>query len=239
MLIQKLTKLKFLFILLLITLSNSQILPVPQQITQLINGVVTELNLTEKLALNNCIEEIKSISVNINQIPTDIQNENYISAITKTSELFADIVKVITKCPEMKTQIQNKINFFNIAYHNPGKFLHDGLSSNISFSGMKNLYYLLDELEEKDLTNAGITLGKVLENFSNFKLNSVNTFLSFLSEPIKKPVIEDSSCMEILEDMKNYLDIMVNNIFKDLELVKNAFNDFMRKLKEIPEVCKP
>jgi hypothetical protein len=221
--IKKLTKTKFLLFIILITnlltLSKTQILPVPQQITQLINGVVTEINLAEKLGLNNCINEIKSISDKINLIPMDIQNENYISAFTKISEIFTDIIQVINKCPEMKIKIQDKITFFNNAYHNPGNFLHEGISNNISFSGLKNIYYLLDELNEKDLTNAGITLGKVLENFSSFKLN------------------EGNSCMKIFKDLKNYLDIIVKNIFNDFEFVKNTLRDIIRKLNEIPAWC--
>jgi len=233
---QKFTR--FIILTLLITLSNTQILPIPEQMTQLVNGVVKQLNLPEKFGVNNCLEEINSITTKINQIPEDLQNKNYLIAFTNVSQVFAEITKVFNKCPEIKTKMQEQLKFLNAAYHAPGQFLHDGIDSNIGFSGLKNLYNLLSELEEKDLTEAGMTLAKVMEKFSSFNFSLQKKTLMFLSKPESDIEIDsEDPCLKILEKLIIDLETMAKNILKDIKVVKSALDDFMGKLKMVPAIC--
>lgn len=227
---QKFTKL--IILILTLALSNSQILPVPQQMTQLVTGLLSELNLPEKLGANNCREEINIITSKVKEISTDLTSQNYVAAFIKTSEIFQKITVIITKCPEIKSKMQENLDFLNSAYHAPGLFLHNGLDNNISFSGLKNLYYLLDELKENDLTEAGKILAKVLQKFSDFNLQSKS--LLFLAN---SDVKNDDPCLKILEALSSDLKTMLKNLFSDINAVKAALDHFMMELKRIPEVC--
>lgn len=228
---------KLILLTVLITLNlnsiNTQVLPVPDQLIQLIKGVEEGLNLPERFGAVNCKDDINKIKELAGTIPADLINQNFINAFVSFSQITQQVTTIISKCPEIKDKMKENLSFLNNAYHAPGQFLHDGIDENIGWSGLKNLYYLLDELEEKDLTEAGRTLAKVMDKFGEFKLQGLQKNLLFLASKVKS----EDPCLQILENLIADCKTMLKNIFSDINEVKRALDDFMAKIKTVPDVC--
>lgn len=208
---------------------HTQLLPVPQQDIQLLEGVFQGLDLTSLLGLQSCRETFNEILEKSQTALNAFANNNKTEAYSELSVIFTDLVKIYQTCPEIEANYNALKVFGNKAYNFPGKFLYAGLNNLVGFSSIKKLWNLLSELKKEDLTEAGITLGEIAKGFVDSKFSD-NKSLSFLGIP-------NDACLDILEKIKKDLQTMISSLFSDIKKVKEALDDFFVQVKTIPSVC--
>ena len=211
---------------------NSQLLPVPQQEIQLATGLIKGSDLYDSLGLLNCQGDIEFI---LSSLQSFTSIENKIENFSALAKIFASISSIYEKCPEFESKLTSSLEFANIAYHFPGKFLSQGISELIGFSGIKKLLNLVAELKKDDLTQAGVVMGQILKVFVNSKLNLERKSIAFLAETMVAG--SNDSCLDILSQIQVDVHTMMDNLFNDITKVKAALDDFFVQLKNIPSAC--
>jgi len=209
---------------------NSQLLPIPRQDIQLTAGLFEGSDLFESFGLKNCTNDIQDLFSSFQ----NISFENKIKTFAEFSKIIMTISNIFQKCPDIETKTNSLIQSVNKAYHFPGQFLSEGLENVFGFSMLKKLWDLESELKKEDLTEAGKIIGEILRVFvdsSFFKDNNFNlNFLQLISK-------NNDDCLDLLEKIKINVEDMISFIHKDLSKFKNALDDFLVNLKNVPSKC--
>jgi len=217
-----------ILLLALFAFVDSQILPVPEQDIQLVEGFLNSTHLLNSIGLANCQDDLELIISGVQNISFENKGEMF----SEFAQLFTAASNIYQNCPEFESKVFAALEFANKAYHFPGKFIDEGLNELIAFSMIKKLYYLKGDLKKEDLTQAGKILGEILNMFLNSKFSKKDG-LVFLADDSKS----NDACMDILQQIQVDVKTMMSNLFSDMSKVKSALDDFFVQLKNIPSAC--